>query len=91
MKTVRPFKQQTWYDISIQETGNVFNAPDIARANNCSATDDLPQSIIIPDGLPTSTKELQYFRTNEIVPATGIRLMPYIDDYELPNEFPMSF
>lgn len=94
MKKVVVIALQTWLDISIQETGNVYNAFEIALANNRSLTDDLVpgETILIPTGVIISDKELKYFEARNILPATGIYITQndYLE-YELPQEFPLSF
>jgi len=93
MKKIKVLMLQTWFDISIQETGNVYNASAIAFANGRSVSDTpaAGELVTIPEGLTISAKEIQYFKANNIVPATGIVLMPRVgENYELPNEFPIS-
>ncbi|AWG24829.1 hypothetical protein [Flavobacterium kingsejongi] len=74
MKTVTVLMQQSFLDLSIQYTGTVYNAFEIARVNNRSITDQMAagDEIIIPDGLTQSPKALQYFEARKIVPATGL-------------------
>lgn len=93
MKQVKVLSNQTFLDLSIQYTGNVFNAFAIALHNGLSITDDLinGSTIEIPDGLTMSAKELQYYAAREILPATGITKQLQEEDYSFPGEFPFSF
>ena len=92
MKTVKVKVLQTWFDISIQHTGSVYNALDIAHANERSIAEDLiaGESLIIPDGLPMASKELQYYQARNIAPATAETIVQD-EDYAFPLEFPISF
>ena len=93
MKKVKVLSLQNWFDISIQHTGNVYNAFAIATANNRSVTDILTtgEILIIPNGLLLSNKTIQYFEARNLKPATGglKRTNPQLENYLLPNIFPI--
>jgi hypothetical protein len=92
MKQIKTLSLQNFYDISIQYTGNVYNARAIATANNRSVTDVLRtgETIIIPNGLPLSSKEMQYFAARNLKPATGVlKRSNASEDYLFPNIFPI--
>jgi predicted transcriptional regulator len=73
MKKIKVLSLQSWFDISIQYTGNIYNAFTIANANNRSLTDILitDEIVIIPDELLLSNKAIQYFEARNLKPATG--------------------
>jgi hypothetical protein len=92
MKQIKTLSLQNWFDISIQYTGNVYNARAIATANNRSVTDVLKtgETITIPNGLPLSNKELQYFGARNLKPATAyLERRNDTEDYLFPNTFPI--
>ncbi len=96
MTTIKVLSLQSFLDLSIQYTGNVYNAFDIALANNKSITDALTvgETLIIPNGLTKSNKELQYFEARGLIPATAIIsiIQKTNNDYTFPQgEFPFSF
>lgn len=74
MKNITVLSGQSLFDISIQYTGDVMNAFAIALENGKSVTDNLlvGESLVIPEGIKTATKELKYLSSLEIFPATGI-------------------
>ena len=65
---------QTWFDISIQSTGSVVNAFAIAMANGRSVTDLISagEKIVIPKELDSLNREIVFFESKNIIPATGI-------------------
>ncbi|WP_300978540.1 hypothetical protein [Flavobacterium sp.] len=65
---------QTWFDISIQSTGSVVNAFAIAMANGRSVTDLITagEKIVIPKELISLNREIVFFESKNIIPATGI-------------------
>ncbi|GIZ10291.1 hypothetical protein [Flavobacterium sp. UMI-01] len=65
---------QSWFDIAIRYTGSATNAFAIAFDNGFSVTDDIApgQTILIKDSIPISNKEVSFFTSKEIIPATGI-------------------
>lgn len=92
MTTIKVLSLQSFLDLSIQYTGNVYNAFEIALANNKSVTDALTigEMLVIPSGLTKSNKELQYFNARNLLPATAITAKK--TDYSFPlGEFPISF
>lgn len=85
---------QTFMDIAIQYTGSVRNAYPIALANKRNITDKLTtgELLILPIVLKTAEKEVQYYNSRKIKPATGIlKKRVNILDYMFPLEFPISF
>jgi hypothetical protein len=87
--TIKVLPGQSFYDLSIQYTGSIDNAFNIALANQRSVTDKLQANdlIIIPDSLPTSKKVLQYYQARTILPATGIKKENNVFAYELAIQF----
>ncbi|WP_298307286.1 hypothetical protein [Flavobacterium sp.] len=95
-KKVKVLPLQTFYDISIQQTGNVENAYLISLANNRLIYDKLTagEELLIPDNLRYSKKEIQYYEARNIIIATGLKEKIIIDnglDYLFPLGFPISF
>ncbi|WP_306353715.1 hypothetical protein [Flavobacterium sp. '19STA2R22 D10 B1'] len=80
--TVTVLMLQNWTDLSIQYTGNSYNAFEIAMANNRSMSNDLivGESILIPDNIEISSKALQYLKARNIQPATGFK-----NDFTIPT------
>lgn len=74
METAKVLVLQSFFDISVKYTGSIDNAYEIAKANNREVTDDLivGETLMIPDGLTLSTKEIQYYQARNLLPATGI-------------------
>ncbi len=66
---------QSWFDISLQYTGNVYHVVAIAVANNRSISSALAigEKLTIPDGLASNEKALQYFKARNIIPATAYK------------------
>lgn len=65
---------QSFLDISIQHTGSVYNAFEIAKANGC-AISDMPISgteYIIPETVQNDNDVLNYFSSKKLQPATAI-------------------
>jgi hypothetical protein len=94
MTAIKVLSLQSFLDLSIQYTGNVYNAFEIALANNKSVTDSLTvgETLIIPNGLTKSNKELQYFAARNLLPATAMTTPKRNIDYSFPQgEFPFSF
>jgi hypothetical protein len=91
---VKVLALQTFIDIAIQYTGNASNAYPIALANSRSITDTLTNGefLVLPIDLIKSTKEVQYYVSKNIKPATGITIKKDLSiDYSFPLEFPISF
>jgi hypothetical protein len=67
---------QTFFSISIQETGSVSNAYRIALANNRNVTDQLisGEDLIIPEGLPITKKDSFSFDV-EVVQVSKIKVL----------------
>lgn len=65
---------QSFLDISIQHTGSVFNAFDIAVANGCAVSDSpvAGQSYMIPETVEKDNDVLNYYKSKRIQPATAI-------------------
>jgi hypothetical protein len=72
--TVTALTLQTWFDISLQYTGSVMNSYAIALANNRSVTSEIigGELLLIPEDLPFFNKEVLFFESKKIIPATGI-------------------
>ncbi len=94
MTTVKALALQSFYDISISQTGTAENAFLIATANSRSLTDSLTtgEDIIIPWDLIKDSKVLQYYSARNIIPATGLNNRITLGGYGFPEgEFPFSF
>ena len=82
---------QSIFDISVQETGNIFFAFDVALENKLSLNQLLTpgQKIIIPN-VEKENDVVQHFKGLGISIATFQNEVPNYT-YELPGEFPYSF
>ena len=91
MATIKVLAGQNFFDLSIQYTGAVDNAFKIALANGKAVSAALKAGdvIVIPEGLPTQAKVLQYYAARNIIPATG--LLGKKNNYEFVFGFPLSF
>lgn len=90
---VKVLSQQSFYDISIQYTGTVDNAFEIAYRNKRSTSDKLTtgELLQLPSTLIKDEKVLQYYKARNIVPATGNLNLTAPLDYRFPQgEFPIS-
>ncbi len=65
---------QSLLDISIQHTGNVTNAFEIAKANSLAISDELSSGteLIIPESVVSNSDILNYYTSKAIQPATAI-------------------
>lgn len=82
---------QSIFDISVQETGNIFFAFDVALENKFSLNQSLTpgQKIIIPN-VEKENDVVQHFKGLGISIATFQNEVPNYT-YEIPGEFPYSF
>lgn len=71
---INVLKGQSFFDIAIQETGDIANVYAIANANDISITDELTagQDILIPDDVVINKKVISYYRSLGFKPASGI-------------------
>lgn len=71
--TITVLSNQSFMDIAIQHTGNVYNAFSIAAANGMAISESLisGSTILIPDTVSNNEDVLAYFKSNGIRPATG--------------------
>lgn len=71
---------QSILDISIQHTGSVYNAFDIAVANGLSISSLIEPgtSVIIPE-VSQNNDVLNYYSTKQIQPATGLVALSSIE------------
>jgi 2',3'-cyclic-nucleotide 2'-phosphodiesterase (5'-nucleotidase family) len=69
---VRVLNGQSLFDIAIQAAGNVEAVFDIALANGLGITDDLPAGTLLVIPAVANRQVADYYRTNNILPATGI-------------------
>jgi hypothetical protein len=69
---------QSLLDIAIQHTGSVFNAFEIAVANNIAISDDLIPGmlLVIPESIKKNNDILNYYASKKIQPATAITVNP---------------
>jgi len=84
MSTVIILNNQTLLDIAIQEYGTIESVFELAMANNLSITDMLSagQKLVLPEvsiiGVPISknVEILNYYKKNDIHPATAMPIEP---------------
>lgn len=94
-KTVTISKNQSLYDIALQELGSVLAIMDIALANDISPTQILVpgQRIVIPDSEYKNSDIVNYYTVNGIKPATAITEIEAQDttglDYLYPQTLPI--
>ena len=83
---------QSLFDIAVQSCGSAEAAFEIAAMNDMAITDDLSSGQEVTAPNPSFGGELQrnaavvnYYRTNEIVPATGLEAAAgsnrYVDEF----------
>ena len=83
---------QTFFDLSMQYTGTSEHAFSIALANKKCITDTLlpGEVLILPLEINKSEREIQYYKSRAIIPATGFKIKKILE-YMFPAEFPISF
>ena len=71
---VTVLNNQSLKDIAVQYTGKVSNTFFIAKANNVSVTETLIPGIKIniPETLEVDSEIVNYYKVNNITPATGV-------------------
>lgn len=69
-RTVKVYRQQNIWDVSVQESGTVENVIDILIANNIGFSASMPDSLAIPE-LTLVNKQVQnMYKRKDIIPAT---------------------
>lgn len=76
MSKVKVISNQNLLDIALQEYGSVEGVINLVVANNRSITDDLfAGDELIIDADPVDQLMLDFYRKNQIKPATGVPLL----------------
>lgn len=71
MREVVVLKNQTLFDIAIQELGSAAGVSSLAKTNGISRTADLvPGSTLLIDTPVIDEERYNYYKTNRIKPAT---------------------